>query len=172
MGGLAEIKTQRIKAILATLLEEKGKICMEYLRDMSDEEIKAELFRYWEHSCTCLNYNLWRRVAPCTHSCICTVANYNVIDRASLLRFKGVGKKTAACVLMFCLAREEFPVDTHVWRISKSLGWVPAKATRDTAYEHLNMRVPPDVRYTATSKDPLPQNSMLVVLEILDNSTR
>lgn len=52
-----------------------------------------------------------------------------------------------ACVLMFCLAREEFPVDTHVWRISKSLGWVPAKATRDTTYEHLNVRVPPDVRW-------------------------
>ena len=57
-----------------------------------------------------------------------------------------MGKKTVACVLMFCLAREEFPVDTHVWRISKSLGWVPAKATRDTTYEHLNVRVPPDVR--------------------------
>ncbi|BDA44814.1 Putative DNA glycosylase At3g47830 [Coccomyxa sp. Obi] len=106
MGGLAEIKTERIKAILATLLEERGKICMEYLREMSDDAIKAELSR-----------------------------------------FKGVGKKTVACVLMFCLAREEFPVDTHVWRISKSLGWVPAKATRDTTYEHLNVRVPPDVRY-------------------------
>lgn len=45
MGGLAEIKTARIKAILATLLEERGKICMEYLREMSDDEIKAELSR-------------------------------------------------------------------------------------------------------------------------------
>ncbi len=45
MGGLAEIKTKRIKAILATLLEERGKICMEYLREMSDDEIKAELSR-------------------------------------------------------------------------------------------------------------------------------
>lgn len=69
-------------------------------------------------------------------------------------RFKGVGKKTVACVLMFCLAREEFPVDTHVWRISKSLGWVPAKASRDAAYEHLNVHVPPDVRCAATSYLP------------------
>lgn len=45
MGGLAEIKTERIKAILATLLEERGQICMEYLREMSDDEIKAELSR-------------------------------------------------------------------------------------------------------------------------------
>ena len=43
--------------------------------------------------------------------------------KAELTRFKGVGKKTVACVLMFCLRRKEFPVDTHVWRITKSLGW-------------------------------------------------
>ncbi len=45
MGGLADIKAERIRAILATLLEERGKICMEYLREMSDDEIKAELSR-------------------------------------------------------------------------------------------------------------------------------
>lgn len=62
-----------------------------------------------------------------------------------------MGKKTIACVLMFCLAREEFPVDTHVWRISKKLGWVPEKASRDAAYEHLNIRVPADVRQALAS---------------------
>jgi endonuclease III len=76
----------------------------------------------------------------------------------SWCRFKGVGKKTIACVLMFCLARKEFPVDTHVWRISKSLGWVPAKASREDAYEHLNIRVPADVRCAAPdiTRVPLP----------------
>ena len=61
-------------------------------------------------------------------------------------RFKGVGAKTVACVMMFCLARDEFPVDTHVWRISKKLGWVPAKANRDDTYRHMNIRVPADIR--------------------------
>ncbi|EPS42020.1 hypothetical protein H072_4005 [Dactylellina haptotyla CBS 200.50] len=42
-----------------------------------------------------------------------------------LTSFKGVGVKTATCVLMFCLRRSAFPVDTHVFRISKLLGWVP-----------------------------------------------
>ncbi|KAF3907947.1 hypothetical protein ABW21_db0206289 [Orbilia brochopaga] len=42
-----------------------------------------------------------------------------------LTGFKGVGVKTATCVLMFCLRRAAFPVDTHVFRISKLLGWVP-----------------------------------------------
>ena len=45
MGGLADIKAERIKAILATLLEERGRICMEYIRDLSDDKIKAELSR-------------------------------------------------------------------------------------------------------------------------------
>lgn len=39
--------------------------------------------------------------------------------QAQLTRFKGVGPKSAACVLMFCMRRKEFPVDTHVWHISK-----------------------------------------------------
>ena len=37
-------------------------------------------------------------------------------------------------------------VDTHVWRIAKRLGWIPAKASRDETYEHLNMRVPDDIK--------------------------
>ena len=43
---------------------------------------------------------------------------------------------------MFCLKRPDFPVDTHVWKIAMTLGWIPKSATRDTAYEHLNRRVP------------------------------
>lgn len=66
--------------------------------------------------------------------------------KTELERFKGVGKKTIACVLMFCLNRHEFPVDTHVWRITKSLGWVPATATRDEAYAHLNVRIPDELK--------------------------
>ena len=36
-----------------------------------------------------------------------------------------------------------------MWRISKALGWVPASATRDQAYEHLNQRVPDDTKCAA-----------------------
>ena len=37
-------------------------------------------------------------------------------------------------------------VDTHVLRISKQLGWVPSSATRESAYEHLNETIPPDLK--------------------------
>ena len=45
MGGLAEIKTERIKAILSTLREERGSLSLEYIRGMEDEDIKKELTR-------------------------------------------------------------------------------------------------------------------------------
>jgi len=67
--------------------------------------------------------------------------------KAALRRFKGVGAKTISCVLLFCLRRQDFPVDTHVWKIALALGWVPKHATRDTTYEHLNGIVPGELKH-------------------------
>ena len=39
----------------------------------------------------------------------------------------GVGAKTAACVLLFDLKMKAFPVDTHVSRVARRVGAVPAK---------------------------------------------
>ena len=36
--------------------------------------------------------------------------------------------------------------DTHVWRITKNLGWVPKNASREETYEHLNTRIPDDIK--------------------------
>ena len=41
--------------------------------------------------------------------------------RQWLLKFKGVGRKTAAIVLQFSLNRPAFPVDTHIYRITGRL---------------------------------------------------
>jgi hypothetical protein len=67
--------------------------------------------------------------------------------QAELLAFNGVGPKTVACVLMFCMARAEFPVDTHVWHIAKKLGWCAPSASREACYEHLNKRVPDECKF-------------------------
>ncbi|HAH68278.1 MAG TPA: DNA lyase, partial [Synergistaceae bacterium] len=47
--------------------------------------------------------------------------------REFLVSLPGVGVKTAACVLVFDLGVPAFPVDTHVARISRRLGWAPEK---------------------------------------------
>ncbi|KAL7115186.1 hypothetical protein ACP275_04G169800 [Erythranthe tilingii] len=42
-GGLAPTKSSCIKNLLSSLVERKGKLCMEYLRESSIDEVKAEL---------------------------------------------------------------------------------------------------------------------------------
>lgn len=64
-----------------------------------------------------------------------------------LLSFQGVGPKTASCVLLFCLQRESFAVDTHVWRITGLLGWRPKDATRDETHSHLDIMIPDEEKY-------------------------
>ncbi|WRT67074.1 uncharacterized protein IL334_004040 [Kwoniella shivajii] len=64
-----------------------------------------------------------------------------------LLSFDGVGPKTASCVLLFCLQREDFAVDTHVHRITGLLGWRPKNANREQTYHHLNKRIPDEHKY-------------------------
>jgi endonuclease-3 len=62
--------------------------------------------------------------------------------RGILLGLKGVGLKTANCVLAFGCGRAVFPVDTHILRITKRLGLVPAQATAEKAHGLLAQLVP------------------------------
>ncbi len=67
--------------------------------------------------------------------------------RAYLARFKGIGPKTIACVLLFGMGRPAFPVDTHVFRVSRRLGLLDGRPTPETAQASLESRVPPGDRY-------------------------
>ncbi|MGA1821654.1 MAG: endonuclease III domain-containing protein [Thermoplasmatota archaeon] len=64
-----------------------------------------------------------------------------------LTGMRGVGTKTAACVLIFSLHRPVFPVDTHIHRIAKRWDLVPWKTDRNTAQEILNVIFPDDWKY-------------------------
>jgi endonuclease-3 len=57
--------------------------------------------------------------------------------RQWLLRFKGVGVKTAAIVLLFSLNKPAFPVDTHVHRVSGRIGLRPPQMSAEDAHEYL-----------------------------------
>jgi endonuclease-3 len=67
--------------------------------------------------------------------------------REYLGAFKGVGDKTIACVLLFSLKRPVMPVDTHVWRVSRRLGLVPAKADPKETENILEELVPGSMVY-------------------------
>jgi len=47
--------------------------------------------------------------------------------RKSLMQFPGVGPKTADVVLLFSAKQHTIPVDTHVNRVSKRLGFAPKR---------------------------------------------
>jgi len=62
--------------------------------------------------------------------------------RDYLMSLPGIGPKTAAVVLSFALGRDALPVDTHVHRVSKRLGLIPAKASAERADRILHDLVP------------------------------
>jgi len=67
--------------------------------------------------------------------------------RAWLMRLDGVGPKTAAIVLLFALGKPAFPVDTHVHRLARRLGWVAPRASAAQSARALEPCMPPRVHY-------------------------
>ncbi len=68
--------------------------------------------------------------------------------RRWLTSLHGVGPKTAAIVLLFSLGKPAFPVDTHVHRVSRRLGLIGPKTSREKAHEVLEKLLPPEIYYT------------------------
>ena len=106
VAGLANQKAPAIRAALERLRAEVGRITLDHLGEMDDEEAIAYL-----------------------------------------TSFRGVGVKTAACVLCFSLRRPVLPVDTHVLRIARRLAWVAPRASADVTYAALARTVTPSERF-------------------------
>lgn len=61
-----------------------------------------------------------------------------------LTSLHGVGPKTAAIVLLFSFGLPVLPVDTHVWRVTKRLGIIDMKVSREKAHDLLEQIMPGD----------------------------
>lgn len=55
---------------------------------------------------------------------------------------KGIGPKTLHCLLLFGLGREAFPVDTHILRVGKRLGFIPDKMNAEKAHLWMALLIP------------------------------
>jgi len=71
---------------------------------------------------------------------LCTLTEQQAMKK--LMSIKGVGPKTASCVLLFSCGHPVFPVDTHVFRVARRLGLVPEGCDRVKAHEALAKVVP------------------------------
>jgi endonuclease III len=63
--------------------------------------------------------------------------------RAYLQELPGVGRKTAACVLLFSFGRPDVPVDTHVYRVGSRLGLFRPGASFAEAHDELLRLIDP-----------------------------
>jgi len=57
--------------------------------------------------------------------------------REELCALPGVGRKTAACVLLFSFGRPDVPVDTHVYRVGSRLGLFRPGAPLEEAHDEM-----------------------------------
>lgn len=76
--------------------------------------------------------------------------------RKTLLKFPGVGHKTADVVLLFCADAPTIPIDTHVNRVAKRLGLVPLNGDYETVRNSLQSLYDP--------KDYLATHVLLILL--------
>lgn len=155
-GGMGPSKSKSIKSILDMVYEEnqhirrriadsKGKVCRKTDHDVgeppeSTDDQKAAI------------------ISPETEGILEKSEDVLTLDYmhalpaneafAKFLTFPGIGVKTAACTLLFCMQRPLFAVDTHVYRLCKWLGWVPANATRDSTFAHCDVKVPDHLKYS------------------------
>lgn len=145
-GGLADIKSKNLKAILDRVYEENQEQRKriqsndgsfdEQHPNMTPE--KAEQAKEYEVACA------EQHVLSLNH--LHNLPTEDVMNE--LTKYPGIGPKTAACVILFCLQRPCFAVDTHIFRICKWLGWVPEKANEIMAFKHLDATIPDEFKYS------------------------
>ncbi|CAI7646171.1 unnamed protein product [Penicillium glandicola] len=144
-GGLADIKSKNLKAILdivhednqarrATLLDSESK--NDSMSKLVPE--KAEKDKQYEIACADQNFLSLNHIHNLTTEEAMT----------DLIKYPGIGPKTAACVILFCLQRPCFAVDTHIFRLCRWLGWIPARANEVNAFSHLEVRIPDHLKYS------------------------
>jgi endonuclease-3 len=63
--------------------------------------------------------------------------------RAYLMELPGVGRKTAACVLLFSFGAHDVPVDTHVARVGQRLRLLRPGASFDELHDQMLAITPP-----------------------------
>jgi endonuclease III len=64
-----------------------------------------------------------------------------------LTSLPGVGRKTAACVLLFSFGLPEIPVDTHVYRVGGRLGLFRDRVSFEMAHDEIRRLVEPEDAY-------------------------
>ena len=139
------------------------------LADVKSKDIKAILQMVWEENQSQTQHNTPDKLEDADHKPAPSLSLDHLHQLPSeeafkaLTRYPGIGPKTASCVLLFCLQRPSFAVDTHVFRLCKWLGWVPPAGSpsgqspgakgafvgpsRESTFAHCEVRIPDRLKY-------------------------
>jgi endonuclease-3 len=128
-AGLANTKAPRIQAILRQLTTQHH---VEENKTELDSRMSRDSASGRERGSLSLDF---LRVLPVGEA------------KAYLLRLKGVGPKTASIVLLFTFGMPAFPVDTHIFRVTKRLGWIEPRVSREQAHAILESLIPSEIYY-------------------------
>jgi endonuclease III len=127
-GGISKVKSARIQAILAAIADSSGGSLRQIDRvDGAASGREADATSGFEDRLSLE----WMRDAPVETS------------RAYLCSLPGVGRKTAACVLLFSYGLPDIPVDTHVSRVGTRLGLFRPGAPFEELHDQMLALTPP-----------------------------
>ena len=117
-GGISKVKSERIQRILRAIAEDGARRAAE-------------------------TQSLPPGVAPSTLSLDWLPAVPREQARSYLTSLPGVGRKTAACVLLFAYGLHDVPVDTHVSRVATRLRLLRAGAPFEELHDEMLALTPP-----------------------------
>ena len=121
-GGISKVKSARIKSILQAISETAPAPTTRAAGRRADDGKQAgdgQLSLAW----------LAELTVPAAQAYLCSLP--------------GVGRKTAACVLLFALGMRDVPVDTHVSRVGMRLGLLRAGAPFEELHDTMLAITPP-----------------------------
>ena len=133
-AGLANIKAKRIKEILLEIKHREGTIAE--CKHLRHPEAKPKDLRKGDSSA-----HFGPQNDKVLHRGKIDLSFLKDIDVSSgldyLMSLKGVGPKTAACVMLFSFNKPVMPVDTHIYRIAKRLGLIGSDIGIEEAHKIL-----------------------------------
>lgn len=146
-GGLGETKSADIKAILEIVHNENQARCEALIKA---EQVDADAAPKGAENETRAEKNA--EIVRAEENVLSLDHLHALEDNDAmnaLVKYPGIGVKTASCVMLFCMRRPSFAVDTHVFRLLKWLKWVPPGVKNEiAAFKHIEVKVPNELKYS------------------------
>lgn len=128
---LTQNKTaERARAAFYELVRQFGTITPETLSIINPHDIVPILYRCGPHRKADYIVSIAREVMRRWEGDLSWVYDPPDLARERLVTLPGVGPKTADCVLLYAGGHEVVPIDTHVERVARRLGFIERGASR------------------------------------------